>query len=286
MGRHPWQRWKSPPCCLTLLEAVKERSRQALPQPPPRALAASRSTDCGEARQGRASNPWDASSTSCGTVPGHAGRALHIPCRTPAPAGQAPSSKLPKPSQARSPEPTVLPPPGRVGAGGEKPAWPCSSVPATHSNCRRFCTRGTTGTVRSFSEKVLMLSCIQKTEQPATGPLSWGLWSAARDGAEREGTSFPIPMLCFPTFSLTPVQRQKMKSCVPPPHQSEFFGTEFSFQLRRGRGRRRWCRQGKWQERHSPFSMAAHGQSGSHPLRHCFFRCRLQGSLAPSSKKS
>lgn len=68
-----------------------------------------------------------------------------------------------------------------------------------------------------------MLSCIQKTEQPAKGPLSWGLWSAARDGAEREGTSFPIPMLCFPTFSLTPVQRQKMKSCVPPPPINQSF---------------------------------------------------------------
>lgn len=38
------------------------------------------------------------------------------------------------------------------------------------------------GTDDSFSEKALMLSCVQKTEQPANRLLWWGLWSAAGDG--------------------------------------------------------------------------------------------------------
>lgn len=230
MGRHPWQRWKSPPCCRTLLEAVKERSRQALPQPPPRALAASRSADCGEARQGWASDPWDASSTSCGTVPGHAGRAPRIPCRTPAPAGQAPSSTLPKSSQARSPEPTMFPP-GRVGAGGEKLAWPCSSVPATHSDCRRFCTRGTTGTDHSFSEKALMLSCVQKTRAASKGASILGA-VVSSTGWGREGghlLSHPHALLSHVfSHACAKTKNEKLRTTPPPINQS-FLGQSSVF---------------------------------------------------------
>lgn len=68
----------------------------------------------------------------------------------------------------------------------------------------RFYVRGTMETDHSFSEKALMLSCIQKTEQPAKGFYHRGCKGC--DGAEREGISFALPVLCFPMFSLMPVK--------------------------------------------------------------------------------
>lgn len=54
-------------------------------------------------------------------------------------------------------------------------------------------------TDHSFSEKALMLSCIQKTEQPAKGFYHRGCKGC--DGAERKGISFALPVLFSNVFS-------------------------------------------------------------------------------------
>lgn len=67
-----------------------------------------------------------------------------------------------------------------------------------------FYVKGTMGTDHSFSEKALMLSCIQKTEQPVKGFCHKGCRECY--GAEREGTSFALSVFYFPMFSFMPVK--------------------------------------------------------------------------------
>lgn len=87
------------------------------------------------------------------------------------------------------------------------------------------------------------------------------------DRAEREGTSFTLPMLCFPMFFSHACKDKKLKTIFTLiPNILSILGAEFSFQLPKGRGKRRGCTKTKQHRRCSPFFRAAHRQSNSHTL--------------------